>query len=118
MKTAKKYDLTRNIIFYDWLPTDLMPELYSLGDLTLCIGNFVESFGLIPLESLACKTPVIVSRVGAYRTNIPENIGIPMVDFGDFDNIVKYAIKILKGNLEIDYVKIKEYIETMFPYIQ
>ncbi len=83
--------------FIPWMPIDRMPELYSLGDVTLCLGNFVETFGNVAYESLACGTPSVVSRVGVHRTLLPDNL-IAKVHFGDTKGAVERVLAILNGN--------------------
>ena len=45
---------------------------YSESILTLC-ASYNEPFGLIPLESMACKTPVIAVNQGGYKETIVDN---------------------------------------------
>ena len=40
-----------------------MPYYYAAADLTIMPSHY-ESFGMVALESMACGTPVIASRVG------------------------------------------------------
>jgi len=82
--------------FIPWLPNERMPELYSLGDVTLCLGNIVEAFGNVAYESLACGTPSIVARVGVHRTLMPDDL-IDKVHFGDIRDAVEKALHILKN---------------------
>lgn len=48
---------------------ELLPLYYSAADV-LVVPSYYESFGLVALESLACGTPVIATRVGAMDTLI------------------------------------------------
>jgi D-inositol-3-phosphate glycosyltransferase len=50
---------------------DLLPLYYSAADV-LVVPSYYESFGLVALESLACGTPVIATRVGVMETLIQE----------------------------------------------
>lgn len=95
-----------------------MPEYYSLGDLTLSIGNFIEAFGSnVGLESLACGTPVIMSLVGAQRYTLPEGITYK-VAYGDEQEITEIAHNVLTGKTNLDYIKIREFIRSKFSYIK
>lgn len=47
-----------------------LPLYYNAADVTV-IPSFYESFGLVALESLACGTPVVASRVGGIPELIP-----------------------------------------------
>lgn len=103
----KKRKLTKFVIFHDWIPHNLMPEYLSLGKVTLCIGNQIESFGNIPLESISCGTPSIVSRVGAYR-NIMPDWGIIKTDYSDINDVVDKILDLEKNKpmlkRSIDYI--------------
>jgi glycosyltransferase involved in cell wall biosynthesis len=65
------------LVRHDWLPFEAMPGYYRMGDVTLCIGSFVESFGSnVVLESLASGTPVVQARVASHRTTLPEGLAL------------------------------------------
>lgn len=80
-------------VFHDWVGDDLMPAYYSLGKLTLALGNYVETFGNTPYESLACGTPVLAARVGPYREMLPDAL---LVDYADLDTAAEKAAHILR----------------------
>jgi len=46
---------------------DLLPTYFSAADVCV-VPSYYESFGLVALESMACGTPVIASRVGGLST--------------------------------------------------
>ncbi len=87
--------LNEVFVFHDWITEPLLPEYYSLADLTLCIGSCVETFGNTPFESLGCGTPAIVARVSTYRDLLPD-AHIERVDYGDIDATVAIAQSILR----------------------
>lgn len=80
--------------FIPWLPNQRMPELYSLGAVTLCLGRIVEAFGNVAYESLACGTPSVVARVGVHRTLMPEQL-MDKVHPGDTEGAVQSVLTIL-----------------------
>ena len=86
--------LSDNFVFHDWISEALIPEYYSLADVTMCIGNCVETFGNTPFESLGCGTLPIVSRVATYRDLLPDD-HIDRVDYGDFEAAAALAHAIL-----------------------
>lgn len=96
MRLMQDLDVQDHFQFIPWLPIERMPELYSLGSVTLCLGNIVEAFGNVAYESLACGTPSIVARVGVHRTLMPDDL-ITKVHFGDIQSTAEQIIKILKG---------------------
>ena len=65
-----KLHLTEKVIFPGFIEMEHMPYLYGGAEL-LVYPSFYEGFGLPPLESMACGTPVIASNV----TSIPEILG-------------------------------------------
>jgi len=116
IQKSEELGIKENIVFHEWIPYELMPEYYSLGNLTLSIGNFIEAFGSnVGLESLACGTPVIMSLVGAQRYTLSEEI-VPKVPYGDEKSIVEIAYKILIKKNNLDYIKIRQFIESKFSY--
>lgn len=87
-------DLTEAFVFHDWINDKLIAEYYSLADVTLCIGSYVETFGNTPFESLGCGTLPILSRVGPYRDLLPD-AHINRVDYGDIAAATAIAHEIL-----------------------
>lgn len=74
--------LGAHFVFHDWVPQRLMPDYYRLGNLTLVLGSFVEAFGNVAYESLACGTPAIVARVATHRSLLPDDL-IDKVHYDD-----------------------------------
>ncbi len=74
--------LQEQFVFHDWLPEALMPQYYSMGAATLCLGSYVETFGNVPYESLGCGTPAVLARVGPAREILPDAL-VDKVDYGD-----------------------------------
>jgi len=96
-KEAQRLNIFSNIIFHEWITYEKMPEYYSIGNLSLSIGNFVESFPNVSLESIACGTPSISARVAAHRYILPEDIE-KKIDFGDTHGCADIAFDYLTMN--------------------
>ncbi len=79
---ARDRDAAHLLLIHPWITVAEMPAYYSLGRVSLCLGTVPETFGNVPLESIACGTPAIVARVAAYRTTLPESL-VAKVDPGD-----------------------------------
>ena len=77
-----------------------MAEYYSSGDITLCPGNFIESFGLVPLESVANLTPVLCSSVGSLR-NYKNISGIEIIPYADVKEFVRKGELLLKNKNKV-----------------
>jgi hypothetical protein len=73
-----------------------MPQYYSLGDVTLALGSFVESFGNSVYESLGCGTPSIPARISSHRELLPEHL-IDKVDFNDIESAARIAAEIIQS---------------------
>lgn len=70
------------VIYHPWVSYDLMPEYYSLGRATLCLGNFVEACSNVSLEATACGSRCVVSRVASHRHLLPDDFA-SKVRYGD-----------------------------------
>lgn len=74
--------LWQHFVFHGWVSQRLMPDYYRLGHLTLVLGSFVEAFGNVAYESLACGTPAVVARVATHRSLLPDDL-IDKVHYDD-----------------------------------
>lgn len=82
-------------VFHEWISEAYIPEYYSLADVSLCIGNIIETFGNAVFESLGCGTPAVVSRVATYRELLPDE-HIDSVDYGEIDSAAAITHNILR----------------------
>jgi D-inositol-3-phosphate glycosyltransferase len=58
------FGIQESVRFVGRIEQKNLPPYYSAAD-ALVIPSYYESFGLVGLESLACGTPVVATRVGA-----------------------------------------------------
>ena len=58
------FGIEQSVRFVGRIEQKNLPPYYSAAD-ALVIPSYYESFGLVGLESLACGTPVVATRVGA-----------------------------------------------------
>ncbi|MHB1391449.1 MAG: glycosyltransferase family 4 protein [Thermoleophilia bacterium] len=77
---VEKSPWNRDIILTDYVPDDDLPALYS-GASMMVYPSLYEGFGLPPLESMACGTPVIVSD----RASLPEVVGDAGIKVNPYD---------------------------------
>ncbi|MFC3885051.1 glycosyltransferase family 4 protein [Bacillus songklensis] len=113
-ETAEKYGIHESITYYPWLPGHEMPEIYSIADVTLCIGNFIEAFGYVQIESIACGTPAVVSNVGAQRTIVPEGYHVAKVDYDDIDAAVQAVLSLLEEPVNLE--KVHSFLDKTYNY--
>lgn len=69
---ARNLGIRENIIFMGNLPQDKLKYYYSAADVCV-IPSYYEPFGLIPLEAMSCKAPVIASATGGLRFTVQDN---------------------------------------------
>ena len=100
MQLMVELDVRENFVFVPWIPAAEMPEFYSLGRATLCLGNIVEAFGNVAYESLACGTPSVVSKTGVHRTLLPDDL-VPKVDYGDIQAAAERIVEIVHSDGQV-----------------
>ena len=61
---SNELNLQDYVKFLGFLPDEDLPIAYQAANLTVIPSKYLEGFGLILLESLACGTPVICTPVG------------------------------------------------------
>ena len=66
---AKERNLEGKIDFVGQVDHDDLPLYYNAADVCV-VPSYYESFGLVALESMACGTPVVATRVGGLSTII------------------------------------------------
>ena len=64
LRMSNVYGLRERVTFTGRVDQAGLPAFYSAADM-LVVPSAYESFGMVALESLACGTPVVASRVGA-----------------------------------------------------
>lgn len=71
-------DIRPELVVVSWqknnknrLSENELAKLYSESIVTLCVSRF-ETFGLTPLESMACGTPVIATKVSGHRETVKD----------------------------------------------
>lgn len=66
---TKELGISDHVTFFGFVDHEELPWFYSVADVCV-IPSFHESFGLVALESLACGTPVIATKVGVMESVI------------------------------------------------
>ena len=89
----KSSNLSRDIIYTGYLPSECLPALYNAADL-LVYPSLYEGFGLPPLEAMASGCPVIASN----NSSLPEVLGnagvmVEPTNIGDLtDSIIEVLL--------------------------
>jgi glycosyltransferase involved in cell wall biosynthesis len=69
-------------------------ELYAQCDVWLC-GSHAEGFHLPPLEAMACRCPVVSTRVGGPLDTVEEGVNGHLVAVGDAQTLADQALRVL-----------------------
>lgn len=89
---------------------------YNQSMVTLCMSRF-ETFGLVPLESMACGTPVIATNVSGHRETVLNNKTGFLVDFEPKEIAEKMKTMIQKPLLASELGKsAREHIEMVWSW--
>ena len=73
---AKKLHIEDHVVFAGNVSYDELPAQYSHADVTILPSiDSSEAFGIVLIESLACGTPVLASRLPGVRSVAPARIG-------------------------------------------
>ncbi|MBI4139512.1 glycosyltransferase family 4 protein [Candidatus Woesearchaeota archaeon] len=113
---SQKLKIKKKVKIHPWIPYERMREYYSLGKITLCLGDAAETFGSnVALESLSCGTIPILSMTGAQRSTLPGWIA-PKVDVYDVESTIDVCVKILKGKISLNYQNVREFLHKEFSY--
>ncbi|GAA3019694.1 glycosyltransferase [Streptomyces fulvorobeus] len=72
-KTASEYGVTERVRLLGCVPQDMMPHLMSSADLLLSLPRY-EPFGIVPIEAMACGTPVVATAVGGQLDTVVDGV--------------------------------------------
>ena len=70
---AEAAGVAANIRFEGAVAHDDLPAYYSAADVCV-VPSYYESFGLVAVESMACGTPVVASRVGGLVSTVIDGV--------------------------------------------
>jgi D-inositol-3-phosphate glycosyltransferase len=90
--------LTDITVFPGRLDQTALPTYYAAADVCVVPSHY-EPFGLVPIEAMACRTPVVASNVGGLQfTVVPEVTGL-LVPPKDEDAFAQAIDRILQDPL-------------------
>lgn len=76
---------------------DALARIYASCDVWMC-GSNVEGFHLPPLEAMACRCPVVSTRVGGPLDIVEDGVNGYLVDVGDIDALAERALRVLSAD--------------------
>jgi glycosyltransferase involved in cell wall biosynthesis len=68
---ARELGVTRRVHFVGAKPQQQLAQYYSAADVC-AVPSYYEPFGIVPIEAMACGTPVVASSTGGIRYTVQE----------------------------------------------
>ncbi len=93
-RISAQLPLPEVVEFYHLPPQDEIRSLYASCDVWLC-GSRREGFHLPPLEAMACRCPVVSTRVGGPLDLVEEGVNGYLVDLEDSTGLAEKLIRVL-----------------------
>ncbi|MDA1258767.1 MAG: glycosyltransferase family 4 protein [Chloroflexi bacterium] len=113
VQVAAVEGVMESLEFTPWWSGRETADAYSFADVTLCPGNFIESFSLVAYESLACGTPVAAAGVGALRY-LPDHPDVHTFPYGDAAAAAEASLAAAAG-ME-DFAGIRELLTAKYSF--
>lgn len=85
---SRDLDIQERVTFLGLIKQAELPVYYNAADLCV-VPSYYESFGLVALESLACGTPVVTTRVGGAESIIRQGDMGYVVDSNNPDQLAQ-----------------------------
>jgi glycosyltransferase involved in cell wall biosynthesis len=87
-------------------PQQSIREIYAACDVWLC-GSRQEGFHLPPLEAMACRCPVVSTKVGGPMDIVEDSVNGFLVEVDDVEGLAARAAEILAAN-EADWKRMSD----------
>ena len=100
----KSVNLEKRIVFLGELKRTAMVQLYRQMDMCVTPSR-VEGFGLVPLEALACGTPVVTSDTGAWPWIVDSEVG-GVVRAGDLESLTEKIRLLLSDRVRLRKMRV------------
>jgi glycosyltransferase involved in cell wall biosynthesis len=98
LKMINKFNLNNKVIFTGFIEERELIKFYSSCDIIVVPSyDRLESFNLVQIEAMLCKTPVIVTDMPGVRTPVLLTKGGILIKPKDEKGLVKAILKILKN---------------------
>jgi D-inositol-3-phosphate glycosyltransferase len=95
---SQSLKIHESVVFLGLVKQEILPFFYSAADLCV-VPSYYESFGLVVLESLACGTPVVATKVGGAESIIRHGAtGYVVIDNDPYRLAEKIALLLSTSN--------------------
>jgi len=82
-----------------WLSPEELPSLYRKSDVSVVPSIWMEPFGIVAVESLACGIPVVASRTGGLATIVEEGETGLLFNPDDDENLEQALEKLINDRV-------------------
>ena len=96
-RRVEQLGIVESVSFAGLLSHENLISLIASADL-LVMPSLYESFGLVPLESLAAGTPAIVTKVDGFLETVGKSNNVAMVEPASADALVSAIAAFTRGN--------------------
>jgi glycosyltransferase involved in cell wall biosynthesis len=94
-RQADELGLADSVVFLGPKPQESLRDYYSAADVCV-VPSYYEPFGIVPLEAMACGTPVVASKTGGLMYTVEDGktgFLAAVADPDDFANKTLAALK-------------------------
>lgn len=121
-KIVKKAKKTHpdNYKFLENLDLEELIKWYSKAKVKV-LPSYYEAFGMVLAEPMACKTPVISTKVGGVPEVVKNGKTGYVVDYGEWDEMKEKILKIVdmnKNKYEVMCKKARKHVVKNFDYMK
>ena len=100
----KRVNLEKRIVFLGEQKRTALVQLYRQMDICVTPSR-VEGFGLVPLEALACGTPVVTSDTGAWPLIVDSEVG-GIARAGDLESLTEEIRLLLSDRIRLRKMRV------------
>ena len=95
-KISQELGIEKRINFLGPKKQNELYKYYSAADVCI-VPSYYEPFGIVPLESMACGTPVIASRTGGLRYTVKDKITGCLFEPKNYNDLAEKINIVLKN---------------------
>lgn len=114
---VKELDIKDRVIFLGAKKQKLLRRYYVVADVCI-VPSYYEPFGIVPLESMACGTPVVASRAGGLQFTVKDNETGCLVKPRDYDDLAQKIILVLKNGKSFYSDNCTKRVEKCFNWVE